>query len=98
MPEDVFLGVDILLHILVDIQVVGGQSWSPQPHRGSRRMEISWKLESSTTAQSSGRMDSISGSKGLPMFPPRWTVFPWAFKNSAMMEVVVVLPSLPVTA
>ena len=61
-------------------------------------MEMSWKLESSTTAQSSGWMDSISGSRGLPMLPPRWTVLPWAFSSSAMMEVVVVFPSLPVTA
>ena len=66
---------------------------------GLSRMEISWKLESSTTAQSSGWMDSISGSRGLPMLPPRWTVLPWAFSSSAMMEVgVVVFPSLPVTA
>ena len=65
---------------------------------GLSRMEMSWKLESSTTATSSGAMVSISGSRGLPMLPPRCTVLPWAFKSSAMMEVVVVFPSLPVTA
>ena len=32
------------------------------------------------------------------MLPPTWTVLPAAFSSSAMMVVVVVLPSLPVTA
>ena len=31
------------------------------------------------------------------MFPPRWTLFPWARSISAIRVVVVVLPSLPVT-
>ena len=31
------------------------------------------------------------------MFPPTYTFFPASFKNSAMMVVVVVFPSLPVT-
>ena len=61
-------------------------------------MEISWKLESSATTTWSGEMDSISGSRGLPIFPPRCTVLPSAFKNSERRVVVVVLPSLPVTA
>ena len=65
---------------------------------GLRRIEMSWKLESSTTATSSGAISSISGSSGRPMLPPRWTVFPAAFSISAMIVVVVVLPSLPVTA
>ena len=65
---------------------------------GLWRIEMSWKLESSTTAASSGPMESISGSRGLPMFPPRWTRLPAAFKNSDTIVVVVVLPSLPVTA
>ena len=65
---------------------------------GLLRMEINWKLESSTTATSSGATRSISGRSGRPMFPPRWTFFPAAFKNSETMVVVVVFPSLPVTA
>ena len=32
------------------------------------------------------------------MLPPTWTVFPAAFSSSAMMVVVVVFPSEPVTA
>ena len=32
------------------------------------------------------------------MFPPRWTVLPAAFSSSETMVVVVVFPSLPVTA
>lgn len=32
------------------------------------------------------------------MLPPTWTFLPAAFSSSAMMVVVVVLPSLPVTA
>lgn len=65
---------------------------------GLRRMEISWKLESSTTATSSGFTSRISGRSGRPMLPPRCTVLPAAFSISAMTDVVVVLPSLPVTA
>ena len=45
---------------------------------------------------SSGAMSGISQSSGLPMFPPRWTRCPAALSSSAMMELVVVLPSEPV--
>ena len=41
---------------------------------------------------------SVSGSKGLPMLPPRCTFTPLAFKNSEIIVVVVVLPSEPVIA
>lgn len=61
-------------------------------------MVISWKLDSSSTAQSVGRMVSASASRGWPMLPPTWTVWPAARSSWAMMVVVVVLPSDPVTA
>ena len=41
---------------------------------------------------------STSHSKGRPILPPRCTVKPCAFKSSEIMVVVVVFPSLPVTA
>ena len=61
-------------------------------------MVMSWKELSSSTAMSSAFMPPVSDSSGWPMFPPRWTVFPAARSSSAMMVVVVVFPSLPVTA
>ncbi len=61
-------------------------------------MDISWKLESSTTAASFSEILSISGKSGLPIFPPRWTVLPAALSISEIIVVVVVFPSLPVTA
>ena len=61
-------------------------------------MVSSWKELSSTTAQSPGRIASASPSSGRPIFPPRWTVWPAAWSRRAMMVVVVVFPSLPVTA
>ena len=61
-------------------------------------MVISWKELSSTTAQSVGRMLSASASRGCPILPPRWTVCPAASSSLAIMVVVVVFPSLPVTA
>ena len=65
---------------------------------GDLRIEIIWKLDSSTTARSSGPICSMRGSSGNPMLPPKKTLKPCAFKNSAITEVVVVLPSEPVTA
>ena len=64
---------------------------------GERFISSSWNDESSTTAKSSGCIFSASHSSGWPMLPPRYTVFPAARSISAMMLVVVVLPSLPVT-
>ena len=61
-------------------------------------MVMSWKEDSSSTAMSPGSMPSTSGSRGRPMLPPTYTLFPAALSSSAMMVVVVVLPSLPVTA
>ena len=61
-------------------------------------MVISWKELSSSTAQSVGAMAAASLSSGWPMFPPTWTVRPARRSSSEMMVVVVVLPSLPVTA
>ena len=43
-------------------------------------------------------MSGVSHSSGWPMLPPRWTVRPVASSSFAMMVVVVVLPSEPVTA
>ena len=60
-------------------------------------MRVSWKLDSSTTTTWSGCTFSISGSSGRPMLPPRCTVLPDASSSPAMMVVVVVLPSDPVT-
>ena len=61
-------------------------------------MVISWKELSSSTARSVGAMSGVSHSSGRPMLPPRWTVRPAASRSFAMMVVVVVLPSEPVTA
>ena len=60
-------------------------------------MVSSWKELNSTTAQSVGRMASAPLSSGRPILPPRWTVCPAASRRRAMMVVVVVFPSLPVT-
>ena len=43
-------------------------------------------------------MSGVSHSSGWPMLPPRWTVRPAASRSFAMIVVVVVLPSEPVTA
>ena len=59
---------------------------------------ISWKEDSSNTATSSGDISPASDSNGLPMLPPRWTVYPAFFSISEIRVVVVVFPSLPVTA
>ena len=42
-------------------------------------------------------MSITLGSSGAPMFPPIWTVWPWALSISAIRVVVVVFPSDPVT-
>ena len=60
-------------------------------------MVISWKEDSSTTATSSGVMPDTSGSRGRPILPPRYTLYPASLRNSLIRVVVVVLPSLPVT-
>ena len=65
---------------------------------GLRRIEISWKLESSTTAKSFSRTSSMSGSSARPILPPRCTRYPASFRISEIRVVLVVLPSLPVTA
>ena len=43
-------------------------------------------------------LEAASGSKGRPMLPPTCTLYPAALSSSEIMVVVVVLPSLPVTA
>ena len=65
---------------------------------GLRSIVMSWKLDSSSTAQSVCAISPASHSSGWPMLPPTWTVFPAARSSSAMIVVVVVLPSDPVTA
>ena len=65
---------------------------------GLRRMLMSWKLDSSTTATASGVTAPSWGSSAAPMLPPRKTLRPAASIILAMRVVVVVLPSEPVTA
>ena len=48
--------------------------------------------------KSSGVIFSISDKRGLPIFPPSHTFLPAASRILAISVVVVVLPSLPVTA
>ena len=66
--------------------------------RGLRSMVISWKEDSSSTAQSSFTIPGTSASSGWPIFPPTNTRCPARSISWEMMVVVVVLPSLPVTA
>ena len=61
-------------------------------------MVISWNEDSSSTTLSPGSISPASTSSGLPILPPTWTVRPEARRSSAIIVVVVVLPSLPVTA
>ena len=65
---------------------------------GLRRMSISWKELSSTTAKSSFFIWRHRGSRGVPILPPSHTVLPEAFSISLTRVVVVVFPSEPVTA
>lgn len=51
--QNIPLGVDILLHILVVVQVVGVTLVTTATF-GLRRILMSWKLDSSTTATASG--------------------------------------------
>ena len=61
--------------------MVGRTGWSPPPRPGS----CAWRSIGSSRAPpprtSSGATRSISGRSGRPMFPPRWTFFPAAFKK-----------------
>ena len=98
IAEDVLLGRHILRHVLVDVQMVGGQIG----HHGDMGAAIhGHQLEAGQLQHRPVlrlhiiRLDTAAG---WPMLPPTWTVLPAAFSSSAMMVVVVVLPSLPVTA
>ena len=66
--------------------------------RGLLRILMSWKLDSSTTATSSGATSGSMGSSAAPMLPPKCTRRPAALNISLIRVVVVVLPSEPVTA
>ena len=65
---------------------------------GLRRMLMSWKLDSSTTATASGVTSASWGSSAAPMLPPKKTLRPAASNILEISVVVVVLPSEPVTA
>lgn len=95
--QNVAFGINILLHILVVVQVVG-VTLVTTATLGLLRMLISWKLESSTTAISAGVTSGSWGSRAAPMLPPRNTLRPAASNILAIRVVVVVLPSEPVTA
>ena len=60
-------------------------------------MNLSWKLEASMI-KSSGRSPMATSDKALPMLPAAMAVRPDARSISAVTEVTVVLPLVPVTA
>lgn len=65
---------------------------------GERVIFISWKEESSATAKSSGPISSSRANRFFPILPPRNTRLPLFSSSFAVSVVVVVFPSLPVTA
>jgi len=59
---------------------------------------VQLKLLSSRTTLSVSFISSILLSKGMPIFPPSQHLYPCSFSMLYISVVVVVLPSLPVTA
>ena len=57
---------------------------------------INWKLLNSSTIISSGFISFNLVNNGIPIFPPKCTVYPASFKIWYVNVVVVVFPSLPV--